>query len=248
MNKIKEYLDNETIRINTTSFIASDPVQFPRRYKRLEDIEITAFLTSQIAWGNRTMILKSCERMLSKMGESPYDFVMNEDYKMFGTANIHRTFFEQDLTYLLRGFRRILLNFGSIKDFLMTKPQLNTAWDITGALRSEIIKANDNQQNSKCFSANYEKSALKRVNLALRWLVRDDGIVDLGVWNFLKSSQLYIPLDIHVGNTARKLGLLQRTINDRKAVEQLTDKLREFCPEDPVKYDFALFGIGIDNK
>ena len=246
MNSLKDFLDEQTVRINTPAFIGSDPVQFPRRYTRLQDIEITAFLTATIAWGNRTMILKSVERMLSKMGESPFDFVMNEGYKTLGRANVHRTFFEQDLTYMLKGYRSILLRFGSIKAFLETMPDLNTAWDITRTLRSEIIKANENNLNNKCFPSNFEKSALKRINLALRWLVRNDGIVDLGVWDFIKPSGLYIPLDVHVGNTARGLGILQRTSNDRKAVEQLTGKLREFCPEDPVKYDFALFGIGID--
>jgi len=245
MNSLKEYLDEQTIRINTPAFIEKDPVQFPHRYTRLQDIEIAAFLTATIAWGNRTMILRSADRMLSKMGESPFDFVMNEGYKTLGTANVHRTFFEQDLAYMLRGYRNILLNFESIKAFLESKPDLNTPWDITGALRSEIMKANGNN-NNKCFPSNYNNSALKRINLALRWLVRNDGIVDLGVWTFLKPSQLYIPLDIHVGNTARKLGILQRTSNDRKAVEQLTGILAKLCPEDPVKYDFALFGIGID--
>jgi len=246
MNSLKEYLDEQTFLINTPAFIESDPVQFPRRYTRLQDIEIAAFLTATIAWGNRTMILKSADRMLSKMGGSPCDYVLNEGYKTLGTANVHRTFFEHDLTYMLRGYRNILLRFKSIKAFLESKPDLNTPWDIAGALRSEIIKANDNNPNSKCFPSNFEKSAIKRINLALRWLVRDDGIVDLGVWTLLKPSQLYIPLDVHVGNTARGLGILQRASNDRKAVEQLTGTLRGFCPEDPVKYDFALFGIGID--
>ena len=245
-DKIKDLLDEQAFLINTPAFIESDPVQFPHRYTKLQDIEISTFLTATIAWGNRIMILRSADRMLSKMGNSPYDFVMNEGYKTLGTANVHRTFFEQDLAYMLRGYRSILLRFRSIKDFLETIPDLNTAWDITRALRSEIIKANDNNLNNKCFPSNFEKSALKRINLALRWLVRNDGIVDLGVWNFIKPSGLYIPLDVHVGNTARGLGVLQRTSNDRKAVEQLTGKLREFCPEDPVKYDFALFGIGID--
>ena len=186
--------------------------------------------------------------MLSKMGKSPFDFVMNEGYKTLGTANIHRTFFEQDLTYMLRGYRSILLHFDSIKTFLESKSELHTVWDIAKTLHSEIKKANENNHNAKCFPSNLEKSALKRINLALRWLVRNDGIVDLGVWTFLKPSQLYIPLDVHVGNTARELGLLQRITNDRKAVEQLTAKLREFCPEDPVKYDFALFGAGINKN
>lgn len=243
---LKSFLDEQVFRINTSAFIENDPVQFPRRYSRLQDIEIAAFLTATVAWGNRKMILRDADRMLSKMGDSPYDFVMNEGYKTLGRANVHRTFFEQDLAYMLRGYRSILLRFDSIQRFLESKTDINTPWDITSALRSEIMKANDNNLSSKCFPSNFEKSALKRINLALRWLVRNDGIVDLGVWDFLKPDKLYIPLDVHVGNTARELGLLERTINDRKAVEQLTAKLMEFCPEDPVKYDFALFGIGIE--
>ena len=245
MDAIKEYLDEQTIRINTPAFIESDPVQFPRRYTRLQDIEIVSFLTATITWGRRPLILKSAERMFSKMGQSPYDFVMNEGYKTLRTANIHRTFFEQDLAYMLIGYRDILLRFESIKAFLESIPELHTPWDIAAVLYSEIKKANDNYPNSKCFSSHLEKSALKRFNLALRWLVRNDGIVDLGVWTFMNPSQLYIPLDVHVGNMARKLNLLQRTSNDRKAVEQLTGRLREFCPDDPIKYDFALFGIEI---
>jgi uncharacterized protein (TIGR02757 family) len=245
---LKEFLDEQTIQINIPAFIESDPVQFPRRYTHLPDIEIAAFLSAIIAWGNRTIILKSAERMFSKLGESPCDFVLNEGYKSLGTSNIHRTFFEPDLVYLLKGFRSILLRFDSIGAFLTSQPDLNTAWDIAKILHSEIKKANDNTINSKCFPSNFEKSALKRINLALRWLVRNDGIVDLGVWTFLNPGQLHIPLDIHAGNTARKLGLLQRSTNDRIAVEQLTVRLRDFCPEDPAKYDFALFGIGIANK
>jgi len=243
MHPVKEYLDEQVIRINTPAFIESDPVQFPRRYKRLQDIETVAFLTATITWGNRGMILRNAEQMLSKMGESPYDFVMNEGYKTFGTANIHRTFFETDCAYLLRGFRSIFLRYGSMKDFLAIIPGLKNPWNITQSLRSEIMRANNNNTNFKCFPSNFKKSALKRINLVLRWLVRNDGIVDLGVWTFISPRQLYIPLDVHVGNTARLLGLLQRTCNDRKAVEQLTARLRDFCPEDPVKYDFALFGM-----
>ena len=245
MQSLKDFLDEQVIRINTPAFIENDPVQFPRRYTRLQDIETAVFLTAIITWGNRSMILRDAERMLSKMGESPYDFVMNEGYKTFGTANIHRTFFEPDCAYMLRGFRSIFLRYGSLQDFLVRIPGLNNAWNITQALRSEIMRANGNNLNFQCFPSNFKKSALKRINLALRWLVRNDGIVDLGVWTFLTPRQLYIPLDVHAGNTARQSGLLQRASNDRKAVEQLTARLREFCPEDPVKYDFALFGLGI---
>jgi uncharacterized protein (TIGR02757 family) len=248
---IKELLDEQVARINTLSFADNDPVQFPRRYTRLQDIEIAAFLTATIAWGNRKMILNDAERMFAKLGNSPYDFVMNQDYKSLRKANIHRTFFESDLTYMLHGFRHIYSMHGTLENFLKSlniNKSKTPAWDLTMALRSEMRNANNSSHNTKCFPSNAEKSAIKRINLAMRWLVRNDGIVDLGVWTSLKTSQLYIPLDIHVSHTARELGLLERKTNDRKAVEELTAKLREYCPEDPVKYDFALFGIGINRK
>jgi uncharacterized protein (TIGR02757 family) len=244
---MKNFLDEQVQRINTKQFIETDPVQFPLRYKRLQDIEIVSFVVSTITWGKREMILRSAERMLAKMGDSPYDFVMNEGYTALGSDNIHRTFFEPDLAYMLRGFRKILLENDSIESFLQ-KQRVQDAWQIANALQTEMMAANNSKQNSKCLPLRFEKSALKRLNLALRWLVRNDGIVDLGVWNLLKPSQLYIPLDVHVAHIARELGILQRKSNDRRAVEELTAVLREFCPEDPVKYDYALFGIGVGGR
>ncbi|MDR0845451.1 MAG: TIGR02757 family protein [Tannerella sp.] len=248
---IKEMLDEQVARINTPSFADSDPVQFPRRYTRLQDVEIAAFLAATIAWGNRKMILNNAERMFARLGDSPYDFVMNQGYRSLGQANVHRTFFEPDLAYMLHGFRQIYSTHGTLENFLKSLNIAESdvpAWDLTAALRSEMMHANEARHNTKCFPSNSGKSAIKRINLAMRWLVRNDGIVDLGVWTSLKPSQLYIPLDIHVSNTARELGILERKTNDRKAVEELTGRLREFCPEDPVKYDFALFGIGINRE
>ena len=244
---MKNFLDEQVQLINTPSFIESDPVQFPRRYKRLQDIEIVSFVVSAITWGKREMILRNADRMLAKMGDSPYDFVMNEDYHVFGKENIHRTFFEPDLAYMLHGFRKIFSENDSIESFLQ-KQQAHDAWAIACALQTEITVANGGKQNAKCLPLRFEKSALKRLNLALRWLVRNDGIVDLGVWKILKPSQLHIPLEVHVANVARELGILQRKSNDRRAVEELTAVLRTFCSEDPVKYDFALFGIGIGER
>lgn len=245
---MKDFLEEQVQRINNKSFIETDPVQFPRRYERLQDIEIVSFCVATIAWGRREMILRSAERMLAKMGESPYEYVMREGYETLGEANVHRTFFEPDLAYMLRGFHKILSENESIESFLK-KRQVKNAWQITEALQTELQQANGGATNAKnLFSLNFEKSALKRLNMALRWLVRNDGIVDFGVWKLLKSSELYIPLDVHVANISRELGLLQRKQNDRRAVEELTAVLRGFCPEDPVKYDFALFGIGVMGK
>ncbi|MDR1745978.1 MAG: TIGR02757 family protein [Tannerella sp.] len=251
MNLIKDYLDEQLVRIHTPAFIADDPVQFPRRYTGLQDIEIVSFIVSSITWGNRSMILRNAERMLSKLGDSPYHYVMNEDYRALGRANIHRTFFESDLAYMLRGFRQIYAAHETMEKFLEQTQAHKTdapAWAFTQALQAVMAQANQHTTNTKCFPVHLDHSALKRINLALRWLVRKDGIVDLGVWEILQPCRLYIPLDVHVGNTARELGLLERKNNDRKAVEMLTARLCEFCPEDPVKYDFALFGIGINRK
>jgi uncharacterized protein (TIGR02757 family) len=244
MTSIKEYLEEKAREINTPAFIENDPVQFPRRYTLLQDIEIVAFITATISWGKRRMILNSAERMLAGMGDSPYSFVMNEGYKTLGAGNIHRTFFEPDLAWMLRGFKHIYERHESLEAFLRNSigGSAMPAWDMVRVLSGVMTAANGGSFNKKCFPANYERAALKRINLALRWLVRNDGIVDMGVWTFISPKRLYIPLDVHVGDNARKLGILSRKANDRRAVEMLTAQLVEYCPDDPIKYDFALFG------
>ncbi|MDR2473514.1 MAG: TIGR02757 family protein [Tannerella sp.] len=246
---IKEFLDEHVEKINTEAFIDDDPVRFPRRYNDLRDIEIVAFTVANIAWGKRSMILRDAERMLAKMGTSPFDFVMNEGYKTLGTANVHRTFFEHNLAYMLRGFKALYADYKSIDECFASLPEdKRNAWTLVETLNGYAMQANAQQTDIRCYSRNAVKSALKRVNLALRWLVRTDGIVDIGVWKSLKPCDLYIPLDVHVGNTARALGLLTRSSNDRRAVEELTAKLREFNPSDPIIYDFALFGVGVTQQ
>jgi uncharacterized protein (TIGR02757 family) len=244
MKELKQLLDEKVELYNTPDFIKSDPVQFPRRYTKKQDIEIVAFLVAHISWGKRVMILRNAEKMLSIMGDSPYNYVVNQEYQKLGSSNIHRTFFEHDLKYFLGGFAKILNKHNSIEDFLKAHKTEN-AWEIARLFLNEMISANSGVANRYCLPTSPENSALKRINMALRWLVRNDGIVDMGVWDVLKPAQLYIPLDVHVANVSRELGLLKRSSNDRKAVEELTVALRQFCPEDPVKYDFALFGTGV---
>ena len=244
---IKAYLDEHAERINRPSFIENDPVKFPRRYKNLRDVEIVSFLVATIAWGKRTMILRDAERMLAKIGNSPYDYVMSEGYEKLGTANVHRTFFENDMAYMLRGFRHFYSLYESMDSHMSTCTE-HTPQKLVEALRLSAVEANNGVHNMKCYSKDFKNTALKRVNLALRWLVRKDGIVDLGVWKSIKPSELYIPLDVHVGNTAREIGLLTRKNNDWKAACELTENLRKYNPEDPILYDFALFGIGIEKS
>lgn len=250
-SELKGLLDQEAIRINNPDFIDRDPVQFPRRYSLLQDIEIVSLLSSTIAWGNRKMICRNCEKMLSLMEYEPYKYVIDEGYEDLPDMNIHRTFFAKDFRHFLRGLKAIYSRYGSLADFARSRGIASAeqpAWKLVEALNGELSAANGGCHDPRCLPGNLDNSALKRVNMALRWLVRDDGIVDLGVWDIIKPSQLYIPLDVHVGNTARELGLLQRKANDKKSVISLTETLREMRPEDPVWYDYALFGLGVDNS
>ena len=241
MDDIKGYLDEWTEKINQPSYIEKDPVQFPLRFSNPRDIEVAAFLTATITWGNRRMILNSAEKMFAKMGASPYDYILSEGYKSLGTGNIHRTFFEQDMLYLCRGLYAYYSFSGESLESVFAKSE--TLWDGIVEFRRLMAFGNGGIY-SKHVSNPMANSASKRLHLALRWLVRQDGIVDAGIWKNISPSRLYIPLDVHVGRISRELGILQRRQNDRKAVELLTEVLRGFCPEDPVKYDFALFGMG----
>ncbi|MCL2880690.1 MAG: TIGR02757 family protein [Treponema sp.] len=225
-------------------FIAHDPVQFPRRYTKREDIEIAAFLAATIAWGRRDLIIRSCEKMFALMdsglssGGGPAAFVMAGNFRILKDACVHRTFFEDDLKYFCTGFRYCYTKYGSLEKLFSCTPNV---WDGISLFREEMAAGNKGRF-SKHIANPAAGSACKRINLALRWLARP-GPVDLGLWKKPQPAALYIPLDVHVARTSRKLGLLQRKSNDRKAVTELTERLRDFCPEDPVKYDYALFGI-----
>ena len=227
-------------------------MQFPRRFEEIRDIEITALLSAMIAWGNRKMICRDADRLLELMNNEPYLYLKSGAYEeLDDKRNIHRTFFARDLKYFMRGMNRIYGRFSSL-DALGEAIGLNEhespAWRLVEEIQKYMCESNGRATCSQCFPTNLKTTALKRINMALRWLVRDDGIVDLGVWKSIPKSKLYIPLDVHVGNVSRKLGLLTRKTNDRKSVEELTAVLSAIDPQDPVKYDFALFGIGIESK
>lgn len=250
-SNLKEFLDSEARRINTLNFIVNDPVQFPRRFSMLQDIELVSILCATIAWGNRKMICNNCQKMLSLMDNQPYDFVMDQAYEHLPDINIHRTFFAKNLRYMLRGFHHIFKQYGSLHSMAQHFDVGNSdapAWRLVELMQAEFAAANGGATDSRCLPTGLQTTALKRINMALRWLVRNDGIVDLGVWNVIKPSQLFIPLDVHVGNTARALGMIQRRANDRRTTIELTEILRKMRPSDPVIYDYALFGIGIGDK
>lgn len=251
MDDIKILLDSEARRLNSPAFIDDDPVQFPRRYDDLRDIEIVALLSATIAWGNRRMILRDCERMFGLMDGAPYRYVMDQGYEDLPDMNIHRTFFAANLKHYLRGLRLAYERYGTLADMARRQGVGDSeapAWELARNLNALLDEANGGKTDSRCLPRDVDHTALKRLNMALRWLVRDDGVVDLGVWDVIKPAQLFIPLDVHVGNVSRELGLLSRRSNDRRAVDELTGVLRRFNPADPVVYDFALFGLGIEAK
>ena len=243
MEDVKEYLDSLVEKNNAEAFIKDDPVQFPHRFNDLRDIEIVSFLVATIAWGNRKMILNNSDKMLGMMGRSPYDYVMSEGWKKLEPDKcVHRTFFNRDLTYYCNGLRAIYQKHNSLEDIFA----VGDTWRGIQNFREMIAEANgatSKHISNPCCEEPKKGSACKRLHMALRWLVRNDGIVDLGVWKRLKTSDLMIPLDVHVARVSRELGLIDRKSNDRQTVEMLTAKLREFDANDPVKYDFALFGV-----
>lgn len=236
---LKKQLDAWYRKISRPEFIASDPVRFPRRFSSPPDVEIAAFLASAIAWGRRDLILRSAGRMFSLMGASPYDYVMSGGWKKLGTLCVHRTFFENDLAYFCKGLRFCYKKYGALEALFS-----GGVWGGISRFRNEMASANGGKY-TKHIADPEAGSACKRLNLALRWLVRSDA-VDMGLWKSISPAALYIPLDLHVARTALGLGLLERA-NGRKAAAELTEKLRDFCPEDPVKYDFALFGMGVNS-
>jgi len=237
---------------HVSDFINCDPVQFPRRYTKRADVEIAAFLAATIAWGRRDLIIRSAERMFALMDHSPADFVMAGNFRKLKDTCVHRTFFERDLKYFCIGFRHCYAKYGNLEKLFSsaqcncsvassTCSEASSTWGGIALFREEMAAANKGLYSKHIANAD-AGSACKRINLALRWLVRE-GPVDLALWKKPQPADLYIPLDVHVARTARRLGLLKRKSNDRKAVSELTEELRKICPADPVKYDFALFGM-----
>ena len=248
---LKNILDKAAGRINLPSFADADPVQFPRRFSSQGDIEIASLLCATLAWGKRSMICRDCDRLLTMMYNQPEAFVRSGDFENLPDGNIHRTFFVANLKHWLRGLRLVFGKYGSVENYarhldIASSPYPAAA--LAQGLNDAMCEANSGRSDSRCLPLNLETTALKRLNMALRWLVRDDGIVDMGIWKVISPAQLYIPLDVHVGRTARELGLLSRKANDRRSVIELTESLRRFDPDDPIRYDFALFGVGVEGS
>ena len=250
--EIKAFLEEKYLQYNNPSFIEYDPISIPHGFRESKDREISGFLTAAIAWGRRDLILRSSRPMLELMDNSPHEFIMsaNENELLRFTRFVHRTFNGTDCIYFLRGLRHIYSNFVSMEDVILQgMKDSGSVKDGLSYLRLTFFSLPHAIRNEKHFADVTGGAAGKRLNMFLRWMVRNDNFgVDFGIWKKIDPAMLYIPLDLHSGNTARRLGLLTRKMNDWKAVEELTAILREFDPADPVKYDFALFGLGVNEK
>lgn len=244
----KEFLDFKAAQYNTSAFIEEDPIQVPHAFTKKEDIEIMGFLVATIAWGNRKSILKSGERLIDIFGNSPYDFIMEYEANkaVYFDGFVHRTFNSLDLAYFVEAIQNIYKNHGGMEDIFnkyATKDSLQPAIHHFKKIFFELPHPNRTQKH---VSDPHKNSAAKRINMYLRWMVRKDNQgVDFGLWNQINPKQLSCPLDVHSGNIARKLSILKRKQNDAKAVLELDKALRKMDPNDPVKYDFALFGLGV---
>jgi uncharacterized protein (TIGR02757 family) len=250
--ELEKFLEEKSQRYNNRYFIESDPIQIPWQFEDPEDIEISGFLAATLSWGQRLTIIKNMNRLLNIMEQKPADFIKNASKSDFQTFKQfkHRTFNGEDCTFFLRSLQNIYINHGGLKTLFensyLAKGSIEEALKDFRTVFFEI----PHPERTKKHVADISKgSSAKRLNMFLRWMVRKDAhSVDFGLWNRIRQQDLFIPLDLHSGNVARKLGLLKRKSNDWKAVVELTQTLRKFDPTDPVKYDFALFGLGVFEK
>lgn len=249
--ELKSFLDEKVILYNKPDFIESDPIQIPHLYALKEDIEIAGFLSATIAWGNRKMIIKNAWRMMELMGNSPYDFVLSHnDNHLESLQNfVHRTFNGSDFNSFIKGLQHIYVNYGGLESVFRQYQGTENLHKSIHEFKKIFFEIEHQNRTKKHLSDPLNGSAAKRINMFLRWMVRKDRTgVDFGIWKTISPSLLSCPLDIHSGNVARKLGLLKRKQNDAKALQELDKNLRNLDAVDPVKYDFALFGLGVFEK
>lgn len=246
--ELQEFLDFKVEQYNTAEFIETDPVQIPHLFSRKEDIETAGFLTATISWGNRKSILKNANSLMDLLDHAPYDFVMQHSAADLERLQqfVHRTFNGRDLIYFIRAFRHIYSEYNGPEHIFSNYSNDNGLQTAIHEFKKIFFELPHEIRTEKHVSDPMKNSAAKRINMFLRWMVRNDNNgVDLGIWNSISPAQLSCPLDVHSGNVARKLGLLKRKQNDAKALAELDKHLRKMDPVDPVKYDFALFGLGV---
>jgi uncharacterized protein (TIGR02757 family) len=246
--ELKEFLDEKVDLYNRPSFIESDPISIPHQFTVKEDVEIAGFLAATIAWGNRKMILRNANRMMELLERSPYDFIMNASDQEINNIHgfVHRTFNSVDLNYFIKALKNIYTRHGGLESLFHTYQESGSLLPAIHQFHEIFFELSHEKRTERHVSDPFKGSAAKKINMFLRWMVRDDKRgVDFGLWKTISPAILSCPLDVHSGNVARKLGLLTRKQNDTKAVIELDCHLREMDKNDPVKYDFALFGLGV---
>ncbi len=251
---MKDFLDEKVDLYNRPQFIKDDPIQIPHRFTKLQDVEIMGFWTAVLAWGQRKTIINKANELVELMDGAPHDFMVNhseKDRRRFLDFK-HRTFQATDTLYFLEFLQYFYKNNNTLETAFAQFINKNDE-----TVEKALIGFHDlffsldvaPQRTRKHIATPIRKSTCKRLNMFLRWMVRDDDKgVDLGLWKAIKPSQLLMPLDVHVERVGRKLGVLTRKQRDWKAVIELTENLRQYDPKDPVKYDFALFGIGVTGR
>jgi uncharacterized protein (TIGR02757 family) len=250
--EIHTFLDQKVVTFNRSSFTVTDPIQIPKLFNTKENIEISGFLAATLAWGQRPTIIRNSLKLVTLMNSNPIEFLLHtpeEEWDVFLNFR-HRTFNGSDCIYFLKSLRNIYQNHGGLEQVFTTGYQTDhSIFSSLNHFRKVFFELHHEQRTEKHLSNVEKGAAAKRLNMYLRWMVRSDKAgVDFGLWKQIPPSALMLPLDVHTGNVARKLGLLTRKQNDWRAVEEITAKLREFDAEDPIKYDFALFGLGAFEK
>ncbi len=249
--ELKDFLDEKAAFYDRISFIETDPIQIPHLFTKKEDIEIAGFLTATIAWGNRKSIINNATRLMELMDHSPYEFITDYNETASGRFSgfVHRTFNETDVHYFMTSLQNIYANHGGLEAIFLRYAKEDTMQPAIHEFKKLFFELPHASRTEKHVSDPMKNSAAKRINMFLRWMVRNNNTgVDFGLWKSLSPAQLSCPLDVHSGKVARELKLLKRNQNDGKALKELDDSLRKLDPLDPVKYDFALFGLSAFEK
>jgi uncharacterized protein (TIGR02757 family) len=247
-SELQSFLDEKVDLYNNPNFIESDPIQIPHRFSLKEDVEIAGFLSATIAWGNRKMIINNAKKMMDLMGNSPHDFVMShQEHDLERMEHfVHRTFNATDFVTFVKSLQHIYINHGGLEAVFAQNQEPDSMQKSISEFKKIFFETEHLNRTQKHISDPMNNSAAKRINMFLRWMIRNDNRgVDFGIWKSIPTTILSCPLDVHSGNVARKLGLLTRKQNDGKALAELDAQLRLLDANDPVKYDFALFGLGV---
>lgn len=244
--QLNDLLNEKHAQYNHLDFIEHDPISIPHQFSKKEDIEIAGFLAAVIAWGQRITVLNNSNKMLQIMDYAPHDFILNHTEKDLKATEgfVHRTFNAVDLQCFFRGLQNIYINHGGLEKAFTFQ---NSMAETISTFKQKFFSISHEKRSQKHLADPIKKSTAKRINMYLRWMVRNDiNGVDFGIWKTHNTKNLMLPLDVHTGNVGRSLGLLKRTQNDWQAVEEITNSLKLYDAEDPVKYDFSLFGMGVN--